>query len=215
MLIDHIFIASQNQGDEAKQLVKSGFFEGSHRVHPGQGTRNRKFYFENFFLEIIWENDSEELETELIRNIGLTERVRFEESGFSRFGLGLENTEGSNMVFRDCEFYQPVYFPEGKSFEILQNRENPDLPWTFRGPFKGQKATYTEPLDHPNGIRELTKATFQIPEPELKSTYVNRFQGHPQVRFESAEMVSLVLEFDGGKRGRVWDFSDLDLIVRY
>ncbi|OOG72227.1 VOC family protein [Algoriphagus sp. A40] len=215
MLIDHIFIASRNQGNEAKRLIKSGFLEGSHRVHPGQGTRNRKFYFENFFLEIIWENDPVELETELIRKISLTERVRFMESGFSRFGIGLENTESSDSVFKDCEFYQPVYFPEGKSFEILPNRENPDLPWTFRGPFKGPKTVYSEPLDHPNGIRKLTKATFQIPEPELKSDFVRRIQGHPQVRFESAEKAGLVLEFDGGRQGKVLDFPELDLVVSF
>lgn len=214
MLIDHIFISSRNLGQEADQLLGAGFLEGSNRIHPGQGTRNRKFYFENFFLEIIWENDPLELESDLIRKTGLTDRVRFEASGVSRFGLGLENTDESDSVFLECELYQPVYFPEGKLFQILPNRENPALPWTFRGPFKGLKTAHSEPLDHPNGIRRLTQAVFQMPESSHKD-FLTRLQDHPQLRFERAERVGLLLEFNGGKQGRVLDYPDLDLVVSF
>lgn len=48
MEVDHIFIFSNNQGREADELINFGLTEGSNRVHPGQGTRNRKFYFEIF-----------------------------------------------------------------------------------------------------------------------------------------------------------------------
>ena len=113
MLIDHIFICSKIQGNEANRLLECGFLEGSSRVYPGQGTRNRKFYFENFYLEILWEADSLELASELIQKTGLRDRVRFEESGFSRFGLGLQNTKESDSIFIGCENYQPLYFPEG------------------------------------------------------------------------------------------------------
>ncbi len=53
MKIDHIFIFSNEHGKEANELVELGFTEGSNRVHKGQGTTNRKFYFENFYLEIL------------------------------------------------------------------------------------------------------------------------------------------------------------------
>lgn len=52
--IDHIFIFSNTNGREADDLVSSGLAEGSNRIHKRQGTMNRKFYFENFFLQILW-----------------------------------------------------------------------------------------------------------------------------------------------------------------
>ena len=54
MEINHIILFSKMQGQEADELHNFGLTEGSHRIHPGQGTRNRKFYFANFFLEIVW-----------------------------------------------------------------------------------------------------------------------------------------------------------------
>ena len=54
MEIDHIFIFTDDKGQVADKLVESGFVEGSNRVHIGKGTTNRKFYFKNFFLEILW-----------------------------------------------------------------------------------------------------------------------------------------------------------------
>lgn len=215
MLIDHIFIVSRDMGKEANSLLEAGFLEGSNRVHPGQGTRNRKFYFENFFLEILWENNSEELESVAIQKIGLTDRVRFLKSAFSRFGLGLENTLESDSVFKDCEFYQPFYFPEGMCFEILTQKENASLPWAFRGPGKGPKTPYAEPLDHPNGIRKLTKATFQIPESDFKSQFVIHLRDHTQLQWESAEKVGIKLEFDGGVQKEVLDFPELDLGISF
>ncbi|WP_147392216.1 hypothetical protein [Algoriphagus lacus] len=199
---------------EADLFLSAGFLEGINRIHPGQGTRNRKFYFENFYLEIIWENDPWELESDLIRKTGLTDRVRFEASGFSRFGLGLENTDESDSVFLECEYYQPIYFPEGMQFEILSNRENPALPWTFRGPFKGPKTDYAESLDHSNGIRRLTQAIFQIPE-SAQIEFLNRFQDHPQLRFEPSEKSGLLLEFDGRSQGIFLEFPRLDLVISF
>ncbi len=49
MNIDHIFIFTDDDGKDADELVDFGLTEGSNRVHVGQGTTNRKFYFDNFF----------------------------------------------------------------------------------------------------------------------------------------------------------------------
>ncbi|UHG94724.1 VOC family protein [Spirosoma oryzicola] len=66
MEIDHLFVFSANQGQEANELLEFGFVEGSSRVHMGQGTTNRKFYFDNFFLELLWVIDEQEVTSELV-----------------------------------------------------------------------------------------------------------------------------------------------------
>lgn len=50
MEVDHLFVFSNRQGREADELVAFGLAEGSNRIHLGQGTCNRKLYFENRFL---------------------------------------------------------------------------------------------------------------------------------------------------------------------
>jgi hypothetical protein len=54
MEIDHIFICAQPGAPEAEALVRFGLVEGSGNTHPGQGTANRRFFFDNAFIELLW-----------------------------------------------------------------------------------------------------------------------------------------------------------------
>lgn len=51
MEIDHLYIFSSQQGAAADKLLEHGFVEGSSNTHPGQGTANRRFFFENALFE--------------------------------------------------------------------------------------------------------------------------------------------------------------------
>jgi hypothetical protein len=139
MDIDHIFIFTDDNGKIADQLVEFGLSEGSSRVHIGQGTTNRKFYFSNFFLEILWVHDVNEIQSALIEPTGLWQRANFKENNYSPFGLCLVNRVETNLLFENAVKYQPEYFPQGLSIDILKNDTQPNLPCTFRLPFKGQK----------------------------------------------------------------------------
>ncbi len=87
METDHLFIFSNDEGTEADELVSFGLIEGSSREHPGQGTVNRKFYFENCFLEILWVKNEEEISSDLTRKVGLWDRSHHKNNGASPFGL--------------------------------------------------------------------------------------------------------------------------------
>lgn len=68
MTIDHIFIFV-NSEDEANELVNFGLTEGIGNVHKGIGTANRRFFFENFYLEILWvENENKAKSVDEIGN---------------------------------------------------------------------------------------------------------------------------------------------------
>ncbi|HBU86299.1 MAG TPA: glyoxalase-like domain protein, partial [Acinetobacter sp.] len=54
MEVDHIFICVQSGAPEAETLKKFGLTEGSSNKHPGQGTENRRFFFKNSFIELIF-----------------------------------------------------------------------------------------------------------------------------------------------------------------
>ena len=71
MNIDHIFIFVDSK-QSADELIDFGLSEGSGNVHKGIGTANRRFFFENFYLEILWvENEGE---AQSVEEIGIWER---------------------------------------------------------------------------------------------------------------------------------------------
>ena len=72
--IDHAFIACQPGGPEANSLLQRGFVEGSSNTHAGQGTANRRFFFDNFMLELLWVVDHAEATSERTRRTRLWER---------------------------------------------------------------------------------------------------------------------------------------------
>ncbi len=122
MQIDHIFIFSNSSGSEADELVNFGLTEGSSRVHPGQGTTNRKFYFENFFLEILWVHRPPEIQNNRTKPTKLWERSNFEHNEYSPFGLCLVNDAHSEQIFTNPSTYQPEYFPEAKQLTLSHSR---------------------------------------------------------------------------------------------
>lgn len=215
MEIDHIFIFSNTDGNEANKLLEFGFTEGSSRVHPGQGTVNRKFYFDNFFLEIIWVHNENEIKSDLISPTKLWERSNFAENAYSRLGLCLVNTDYIDVLFRDAIKYQPQYFPAGLAIDVLTNETNPSLPWTFRLPFKGEKKKTSEPTEHSNNIRCLTKAEFAFSPNNESSDFLEIFDNQANISFNPQQQHSLILTFDEHIQGKTKIFDDLDLVILY
>jgi len=64
MDIDHIFIFTNTEGKIADELISFGLTANESRVHKGQGTMNRTFSFENFFLEIAWVHNEQEMKSD-------------------------------------------------------------------------------------------------------------------------------------------------------
>ena len=215
MEIDHIFIFSNKKGKEADELVEFGLTEGSSRLHPGQGTTNRKFYFDNFFLEILWVVNEDEIRSALTAKTKLWERSQFEKNGNSRFGLCLVNSESTDSLFEMSEVYEPNYFPKGISIDIITNEQNPNLPWTFRLPYRGGKKEHNEPIEHLNGIKSLTKVAFEIQTDSEKTDFEKAFGNLEHIEFITTNHSRLILEFDDNAKGKIKEFSALNLKIRY
>ena len=72
--LDHAFIMCSIGAPEGDALIQRGLVEGSRNVHPGQGTANRRFFFENFMLELVWVDKPDEAQSEQTRRTRLWER---------------------------------------------------------------------------------------------------------------------------------------------
>jgi hypothetical protein len=213
MMVDHIFIFSDKAGKEADELKALGFKEGSSRVHPDQGTRNRKFYFQNFFLEILWVHNEEELKNGKASKIGLLERSKFATNNYSRFGLGLVNDPSNDTLFLDGKKYFPAYFPEDLSIEYINEKE---LPWLFRLPFKGKTFDAgNEPINHPNNISTLSRADFSIRGKQINHGLAHHLKKLESIEFKPADDPSLCLTFDEHQRGKEFHINSLNLVIRY
>ena len=215
MEIDHIFIFSKNKGEEADELVEKGFTEGSSRIHPGQGTRNRKFYFENFFLEILWVVNEWEIQDERTRATRLWERSQFEKNGHSPLGVCLLNSPESDAIFSKALSYQPIYFPGGMPIDCLPHQGKEYLPWTFRLPFKGKLKKADEPRNHQQAMEMLTEARFGIPQQEMRSPFVSAFQYEEQLSFFSSDRSNLSLIFDHNRQKKRICFDSLPLEIHF
>ena len=215
METDHIFIFSKNEGKEANDLLSFGFTEGSNRVHPGQGTRNRKFYFENFYLEILWVIDKKEIQSETTSVTKLWERSQFKQNNYSPYGLCLVNSKSTDILFEKSEIYKPIYLPKDKGIDIITNEEFPKLPWIFRLPKREEKSANNEPIEHYNGIKSLTRVEFEICSEISESKFSDYFNGFDSIAFERGDRTHLTLEFDNKIQGKKREFSELNLTLKY
>ncbi len=214
MTIDHIFIFTDDNGKVADELVDFGLAEGSNRIHVGQGTTNRKFYFDNFFLEILWVHNVNEIASDKTKPMGLFQRAEYKTNLFSPFGLCIVNSEDTAAIFKNAFKYQPDYFPKGMKIDIIKNEDHIDLPWTFRLPFKGLKKHENEPTMHKNDISVLTHAIFEY-KSISENTFLENFENQNQIKFIKSSRHWLNLIFDNGKQGKKQDFEKLKLTIEY
>lgn len=214
MIVDHIFIFTNDNGKIADELIQIGLLEGSSRKHIGQGTTNRKFYFENFFLEVLWVHDENEILNSKIRNTGLWDRSKFYQNDFSPFGLCIFNNQDSDEVFQDAIKHQPDYFPEGLSIEIISNDKNSNLPWTFRLPFKSENKNDSEPKNHSSGIKKLSKVEFLCKELD-NNKFIQKFQNSENIKFSNSNENWLILTFDNGLQKKERIINSLRLTLKY
>jgi len=58
--LHHLFILTGAGAPQADFLSDLGLIEGARNSHPGQGTANRRFFFSNTMLELLYLRDAEE-----------------------------------------------------------------------------------------------------------------------------------------------------------
>ena len=111
--LDHCFIYAEVGAPEAELLIEFGLTEGQPNMHPGQGTANRRFYFENVMLELLWVHDKTEAKSKPIQETRLWERWSGRKSEASPFGICLRSVGNETTVLPFPGWpYRPPYLPE-------------------------------------------------------------------------------------------------------
>lgn len=214
MHIDHIFIFTNTNGKIADELIAFGLTPNESRIHEGQGTMNRTFSFENFLLEIAWVHNEQELKSDLVKPTGLWQRAEYFKNNYAPFGLIITNNKESDRLFDNASKYQPEYFQKGMAFEILQNSDQPGLPWTCRMPSGKETSKERIDVNHENKISFLTKATFEY-FGSGGENFVDQFKNEKTIYFKKSDKPWLTLTFDDHRQGLKKIFGPLQLTIEY
>jgi len=162
--LDHAFICCSPGAPEGDALIYVGLTEGSPNTHPGQGTSNRRFFFRNAFLELLWVSEPAEARSEQTRRTRLWERWSGRASGACPFGIVFrpKSASAATAPFATWE-YRPKYLPSGMAIEFAEGVpiEEPELvclPFVQRS-----GAPAHEPTDHALPIRHVSGITIGLP----------------------------------------------------
>jgi hypothetical protein len=193
--VDHAFITCAYQAPEGDALLRAGFVEGSANTHPGQGTANRRFFFENFMLELIWVADPAEAMSEQTRHTRLWERCSQRDSA-SPFGIVFRASGDQDAAAPFATWaYHPSYLPEGLSIQIAEGTalHEPEL---FYLPFlKMPGIRRGEPLNHAAPIRRVSGLRIGVPRLQELSSASRTIESQGLLEYFQSEQPILEILF--------------------
>ncbi len=211
--LDHVFICVAGGASEAEHLVEFGFCEGVPNVHPGQGTANRRFFFQNAMLELLWVEDRQEARSSRTAPTLLWERWSDRQSGACPFGIIARpaDTAMTTVPFPAREYRPEWLAPDLTIYLAPTGVEEPM--WLFM-PFL-QRLHYAQRfVAHPNGAREITQLTLTTPAP-LQSSAAQVLIENAILSIREGVEYLLTIELDKSQRQVVRDFRpQLPLVVQ-
>jgi hypothetical protein len=122
--LDHIIFFCNAGAPEADALKERGLHEGPTNSHPGQGTANRRFFFPNVYLELVWVENALETNSPPASTTQLWERWSRRKDGSCPFGLVFRPGGRATVAPISALPYAPRYFPPGFTIEVASG-----LPW--------------------------------------------------------------------------------------
>ena len=196
--LDHIMIFCNVGAPEACALTDRGLHEGPGNTHPGQGSANRRFFFPNAYLELLWIENSVEAQSPEARDTRLFERWRGRAKGACPFGLVFRPGSRGPDVPPASWTYAPRYFPPGFTIEVARDLPENE-PLLFYLPFA--KASLVENLGTDEGavrIGSITDVTVHLPQTQMLSPALNSLVASGAVTAEPAREYLLDLFHSGG-----------------
>lgn len=92
--IDHLLVAAPSGVEAERSLAEAGLPVAARRAHPGQGTANACTPFHGAFLELLWCVDRGEIDSDVVRPLGLLERIGWRSTGACPFGICVRSSRG-------------------------------------------------------------------------------------------------------------------------
>lgn len=219
MELDHVFIRASVGAPEAALLRALGLSEGSANTHPGQGTANRRFFFRNAFIELLWIADEAEVASAASRRTQLHERLGGAAKDAPPFGICFRPSPGETGVPFAAWEYTPIYLPPGMKVDVAVDTPLMEPMWFFLAGATSPEAApaaHRQPLGHAIGVGAISALTITVPGAHAWSPAAQTAMETGEVTLARGDCHLLEVEFDQGKTGRLHDFRPaLPLVFRY
>lgn len=215
MELDHLFIRTWPGAPEAQRLLAAGLSEGSGNRHPGQGTANRRFFFENAFIELLWIDDDAAVRSAATARTQLAQRLGGD-SEASPFGVCLRPSPSGDSAPFSTWAYRPGYLPGGMQVDIADHAPLREPMWFYLAQGSAPEhapAARRQPMVHAAGMRRITAVTITLPAPP---PYSAAAQASGVVELKAGDQHLLEICFDHAAAGKSVDCRPgLPLIIRY
>lgn len=203
MEIDHLFILASPGAPEADVLEAFGFKEGPARQHAGQGTANRRFFFGNIYLELLYVDDASQLYTPTTQVTRLAERFDASNSDISPFGVCFHQACGAITTLE----YQPAYLPKGYKLTLAAETPLTEPMWFFLRtpadiPLPYQRQVFTQAGE----LNRLTQVTITVAQAAEISTAAAVIMASSCINLVADFSPLMELCFDDGVQGQSHDF---------
>ena len=153
--LDHFFILTEPGAPQASSLLALGLLEGTPNTHPGQGTANRRFFFADAMLELLYLRDA----SEALHGPGARLRLeeRYSSKNASPFGIVLRGSPGGADRPFAAWSYRPDYWDPGQPFLIGDNSNLLEEPLCIvlpgNAPLERGQTRSGDPFRHVSEIR--------------------------------------------------------------
>lgn len=195
----HFYVFTMAGAPEVDHLVSQGFTEGAPNKHPGQGTENRRIFFDNGMIEFIWAADGAEILNPKARRLKLYERSRYTETGYSPFGICVTSDVPDQAPFTGYG-YKPAYLPTDFGIWMAANEDVPSEPGIFQLAGPKEKLGFEEqPTRHVNGAGDLLHVSVRmLPSDFAASDAMKKLRSVPLLSFETGTSPFARIEIASG-----------------
>jgi hypothetical protein len=166
-MIDHIFMLIDPEGPAIGQMRELGLVETYRRVHPGQGTRNVCYCFDNMFLELLWVDDPNAALGPTIRRTGLYDRSLWRSQDVCPFGIAWRAPVSGAEPAISTWAFSPPYLPEGMTIAVAEDSDDVRQPMMFRSPGSAPPIDWLPEkrgdLQHGCGLGAVQEITLTMP----------------------------------------------------
>lgn len=218
MEFDHLFICVTAPASEAEQLIDFGLVEGTSNHHPGQGTANRRFFFQNSFIELLFTTDPIELNNDLTRPTKLHKRFPQTARRASPFGVCFRPPEDRPEFSFEGWSYRPQYLPEHLDIKVASTPSSEPMWFYLSFGLRPDSApdAKRQPLNHKCGFKSITSVKIFAPRIETISKPAISISNSTIVEYIEGKEHLLVIGFDNKTHGSEKDFRpSLPLIFHW
>ncbi|MEM9071434.1 MAG: VOC family protein [Myxococcota bacterium] len=140
----HVFVLLDSRGPARETLRREGLVETYERAHPGQGTANVCYAFDNAFVELLWIEDESDARHPRTARTRLWER--------SHHGCPFGICWRGEVSFETWD-YHPQYLPQERAISVATLSDDPAQPMLFAAL---GKAPSTWPEDRQRGLQRAS-----------------------------------------------------------